>query len=329
MDEIKNLKVNLESKILESNNVVIVPHIGIDFDAIGSSIGLGLIVKKLKKVPYIMIDDLIYEVDHGVQVIIEEIKNDFHIINKEKYLQMANSNDLMLLTDVNKEKLICLKDTINNESKVIIIDHHNEDKDTIKADYKYINCQTSSASEIVTKLLYLYKIKPTPLIANYLLAGIYLDTNKLTKNVSSETMKIVAYLLELGASINSVTDLFTEDFNSDRKVQELVSKAQIITYSIALILGDEKVEYTKEELAKAADYLLKYKVDGAFAIGNIGDNIISISARAKDKINVGEIMEKLNGGGNQYSAATKLENTSVLEVNKKLMKIIKPKYLVD
>ena len=299
MDEIKNLKVNLESKILESNNVVIVPHIGIDFDAIGSSIGLGLIVKKLKKVPYIMIDDLIYEVDHGVQVIIEEIKNDFHIINKEKYLQMANSNDLMLLTDVNKEKLIFLKDTINNESKVIIIDHHNEDKDTIKADYKYINCQTSSASEIVTKLLYLYKIKPTPLIANYLLAGIYLDTNKLTKNVSSETMKIVAYLLELGASINSVTDLFTEDFNSDRKVQELVSKAQIITYSIALILGDEKVEYTKEELAKAADYLLKYKVDGAFAIGNIGDNIISISARAKDKINVGEIMEKLNGGGNQ------------------------------
>ena len=329
MGLIKNLKINLEQKILQSENVVIVPHAGIDFDAIGSAIGISLIVKKLKKASFILIDDPIYKIDHGVQLIIEDAKNNYPILNKEKYSQISTPNDLFILTDVNKSHMVCLKDELKNKDNIVIIDHHNEDTSTIESNYKYIDPDISSASEIVTKLLNLYKIKPNCEVANYLLAGIYLDTNKLTKNISSETMKTVAFLLESGANMNTVTDLFVEDFNSDRRVQELVSKAKIITYSIALILADEGVEYTKEELAKAADYLLKYKVDAAFSIGNIGDNTISISARSKEKINVGSIMQELNGGGNQHSAAAKLENTTIEDANKKLMKLIKPNYSIN
>ena len=49
MEAIKKLRVNMEQKILEANNVVIVPHTGIDFDAIGSAIGLSLIARRMKK----------------------------------------------------------------------------------------------------------------------------------------------------------------------------------------------------------------------------------------------------------------------------------------
>lgn len=328
MEVIKNFKINLEQKILEAGNVVIVPHTSVDFDAIGSAIGISLVVKKLKKASFILIDDLPNKIDHGCQLIIEDAKEKYPIINKDKYLQICTPNDLFVLTDVNKSHMICLNDEIKNEDSIIIIDHHNEDTLTVKSNCKYINTNISSASEIVCKLLKLFGINPNSDVANYLLAGIYLDTNKFTKDISSNTMKIIAYLLDCGASMNVVTDLFVEDFNSDRRVQELVSKAKILTYSIALILADEKIEYTKEELAKAADYLLKYKVDAAFSIGNIGDNTISISARSKDKINVGEIMQELNGGGTQHSAATKLANTTVEEANKKLMKLIKPNYLI-
>ena len=326
MIEIKNLKVNLESKILESQNVVIVPHLGVDFDAIGSAIGISLVVKHLKRVPIIIVDDPFYKIDHGVQLIMDDAKKDFQILNTEKYQKIAREDDLFILTDVNKRGMIALKEQVKNEDKTIIIDHHEEDFSTVNSNCKYINCNVSSASEVVSKLLHLYKIKLSPEIANYLLAGIYLDTNKLTKNISPETMKIVAFLLESGASINEVTDLFTEDFNSDRKVQELVSKSKIITYSIATILADEGVEYTKEELAKAADYLLRYKVDAAFAIGYIDDNTISVSARSKERMNVGGVMKELEGGGNQYSAATKLNDTTIEEVGKRLMKIIEPKH---
>lgn len=177
---------------------------------------------------------------------------------------------------------------------------------------------------MMVRLLCLYKIKITKEVAQYLLAGIYLDTNKLTKNVSADTMKAVTKLLENGADMNRVTDLFVEDFKSDRRVQDLVGKAQIDIYTIATILASEEDEYTKEELDKAADYLLKYNVDASFVVGNIGDGTIQVSARSKEKVNVGSVMQQLGGGGNQFSAATKVQNTSIEQVGYSLQKIIKP-----
>ncbi len=329
MQDIKNLKINMEQKILESSKVVIVPHNNIDFDAIGSAIGLSLITKKLKKASCIVVNDPIYKIDHGVQLIIEEAKKEFSIINREKYLEQAVSDELFILTDVNKSYLISLEDKLPNNENVIIIDHHATDDNTVDSSIKYIDTSVSSASEIVTKILCMSKIKIQQEIANYLLAGIYLDTNKLSKNASSETMRIVAKLMECGANLNTVTDFFTEDFISDRRVQELVNRAKMINLSIAIVSADEEEEYTREELAKAADYLLKYKVDASFAIGNIDDHIVSISARSKERVDVGQVMQQLEGGGNQYSGATKLKDCTVEEATKRLKKVIKPSCYIN
>lgn len=323
MPDIKKFKEVLEQKILEANNIVIVPHNSVDFDAIGAATGLALIAKKYKKPYYIVVNDPVYKIDHGVQLIIDDAKKEMTIVSRERYLQNATSDDLFILVDVNKPYLVSLHDKLK-EDNTIVIDHHTEDDASVKASIKYIDTIVSSASEIVTSLLYQFKIKMTAGVANNLLAGIYLDTNKLSKNASSATMKTIARLLELGANMNKVTDLFAEDFISDRRVQELVSKAQISTFSVAIVTAEENIEYTREELAKVADYLLKYKVDAAFAIGNIGEGTVSISGRSKEKVNIGEVMQNLHGGGNQYSGATKLIDCTIEEAARKLTKIIKP-----
>jgi len=323
MSNIKILKDILEQKILGANNVVIVPHNSVDFDAIGAAIGIALIAKKYKKPYFIVVNDPVYKIDHGVQLIIDEAKKEMPIVSKERYMQSYKADDLFILVDVNKPYLVSLHDKLK-DNNTIVIDHHMEDEDSVKTDIKHIDTTASSASEIVTNLLCQYKIKVTPDVANNLLAGIYLDTNKLSKNASSYTMKTIAKLLEFGANMNNVTELFAEDFISDRRVQELVSKAKISTYSIAIVTAEDNIEYTREELAKVADYLLKYKVDAAFAIGNIGDNTVSISGRSKEKINIGEVMQNLHGGGTQYSGATKLINCTIEDAARKLTKIIKP-----
>lgn len=323
MSNIKLFKDMLEQKILDANNVVIVPHNSVDFDAIGAATAIGLIAKKYKKPYYIVVNDPVYKIDHGVQIIIDKAKMKMLIVNREKYLQNLTSDDLFVLVDVNKPYLVSLHDKLN-EGNTVIIDHHMEDGDSVKTSTKYVDTAASSTSEIVSNLLCQFKIKVSSDIANNLLAGIYLDTNKLSKNVSSFTMKTIAKLLEQGANMNEVTDLFAEDFISDRRVQELVSKAKISTYSVAIVTAEENIEYTREELAKVADYLLKYKVDAAFAIGNIGDGTISISGRSKEKVNIGEVMQNLHGGGTQYSGATKLINCTIEDAARKLTKIIKP-----
>lgn len=327
--DIKKLKINFDYLMVNSNKMIIIPHNYVDFDAIGSSLGLSLIAKNYGKKSRILIDDDINNLESNIKDIINNVKDNESIYNKEEFIKNYNYDDMYVLTDVNKKNLISVGDELDNPSKTIIIDHHHENENTINSNYKFIDSKISSASEAVVKLLSCYKIKIPNDIANYLLAGIYLDTNKLTKNVNSNTMNMVAKLLSSGANINYVLSLFKEDYYSDRKVQKLVSKIDMMNCSYAILLGDNEIIYSREELAKAADYALKFGFDAVFAVGKISEQIISVSARSISQIDVGKVMESLGGGGNHYSAATKLNDTTVDEVGKTLKKILYPDYIIS
>ncbi len=329
MMDVKVLRKNLEERIINSEKVIILPHNNVDFDAIGSSLGISLIAKKLKKKSYIIVNDKPHLIDPGVKLIIDTEKQEYNIINKEKYEGLFHDNDFYVLTDVNKRYLISISDLINNEDNVLIIDHHDIDDQTFNTELIYVDTSYSSASEIVTSLINNFKIKIPSNIANYLYSGIFLDTSRLTKNCSADTMKAAAKLLESGANINQVNNLFQEDFLSDRKVQNLINRVQMIDCRIALIVAGEDEEYRREEIAKAADYSLKYGADASFVIGKIEDDMISISGRSKEKINIGYIMSQMGGGGNKYSGATKVENSNIEETCKKLVKVIKPPYYIN
>ena len=324
---INDLKVYASDRILKCHKVILIPHNNPDFDAIGSAAGLTLIAKKYKKESKIIVNDNLSMVDPGVKIIVDELNRESNlVIDKNKYLKEKNSDDLFILTDVNKKNLISVNDILNDNT--LIIDHHNENENTVNASYKYINTKMSSASEIVTKLITMLKIKIPASIANYLLAGIYLDTNKLTKNTSSDTFKTVSKLIDSGASINRVADFFTEDFTSDRRVQNLVNRLDINHYTVGTIIADENEIVEAVELAKAADYSLRYGLDAVFAMGKISDDVISISARSKGMLNVGEVMSQLQGGGNEHSGATKIKDESIEEVGTKLKKLLKNPYYI-
>ena len=331
MIDIENLRVNFENKALNSGRLIILPHKLADFDAIGSAIGLSLAAKKLKKDSIIVVDDKAYELDRGVYAIINEAKKEFQIKNKCKYLNDRRPDDMFLLTDVNKSYLISLGDEAKESGNVMIIDHHEEDSNTVPSDDKYIDPKYSSASEIVTKMLLKMKIQIPPNIANYLLAGIYLDTNKMQKNVSQSTLETASKLLGQGANLNQVMDYFQEDFDSDRRVQELINKNKMIVYKIAMIVADEDEEYTTKELARAADYDLTFGPDASFAIGKISDDIVAISARSKEKLDLGPLMGTIaqgkgNGGGTPFSAAAQIKNATPEEVGKQLELLLRPNY---
>ena len=320
--DIKNLKLNLEQKVIGSKRVVIVPHNRIDFDAIGSALGLAVIVKKMNARPIIVVNDNIKDMQRGIQIIMNDVSKDFEIVSRDRYLEMKEEEDVYILTDVNKRGMVSIGDTMSDPDKTVIIDHHNMDDTTIASEATFVDEHVSSASEIVARLMCMFKCKSTPEIATYLLAGIYLDTNHMSKNVCNDTYMAAAKLANYGANINRVNDLFLEDFTSDRRVQDLVNKVEIVTYTIATILADEGITYTQEELAKAADYVLKYGVDASFAVGKLEDGSIQVSARSPENINVGDVMKELGGGGNQASGAAKVLDSSVEEVGKRLRKVL-------
>ena len=325
VNELKILKSVLESKLDVCDRAIIVPHNNADYDAIGSAIGLSLISKKARKPSYILCDDSPYKMEWGLQKILEEAKETVQVINKDKYMQSIGVKDLIVLTDVSNSKLISIPEIVKDNDDVIVIDHHDKTPYFVDSGYSYVDTTASSASEIVTRLLKNFKIRIPSDIANYLLAGIYLDTEKFSK-ISGNTSKVMSILFDSGASMDVVKNWFVESFESYRKVQEVVNRVSFLNYKLAIALAEDDVIYQREELAKAADALLKFDVDASFAIGKIDENIISISARGKNPVDVGFIMRQLDGGGNCHAAATKIDGNDLYEAKNSLVKVIKPAY---
>ena len=329
MDYIKNLRINLESKILKSSKVVIIPHLNADMDAAISAIGISLIATKLKKQAIIINDDPIYKSNHAVQNLIDTIGTRFKIVTQEEYLATKHNNDLYVLVDVNSSKLISMNEHLDKRNNIFIVDHHETDENTIKTKYSYINTEYSSVAEIITQLLSQFKVTYGTDIADYLLAAIYIDTQKLTApNITESTFEMLSKLYRHGGNMTKVKNLLAEDFVANKKTRELVESAKIFKYSYALTLGDNTISYTTKQLAEAADFMLEYNVDAAYAVGLLEDGRIGISARSKEKFNVCNIMKELGGGGKKYAAATQLTNTNVEEVGRQLVKIISPPHII-
>ena len=330
MIDIKELKDKVEYNINKTDKTIIVPHNGVDCDAIASSIGLSLLARKYKKDCDIVMNDSPSSIDSSIKELIEKEKKNFNIINLNKYCSIASKNDGFILSDVNKDYKVSVKEYLTNPDNIVIIDHHDPDKDTVKSNYEFIDTSYSSASEIVTMLLKEFKIKITPEIANYLYGGIYLDTGQFSRNIGDETFGTLQYLKkECKADPEVVGDMFAETIESLKIVNKLLEKFECLKWKMAIVSAEEDDEYVQPQIAKAADRALKTDCDASFVIAKLDTGEVSISGRSKNTINIGAIMGELGGGGNPTSGAAQFKDSSIAEVKKELIRILKPSYSIN
>lgn len=327
---IKELKEVIESEIKKSSKVFIIGHNGPDFDSVGSAVGLYTLAKYLGKKAYIIINESDTEIEPGVKKIMDDYRGNFRIINKAEFEQLVNRDSLLILTDVNKDNMICLGDQLDKVKNIMVIDHHNENEHSIQRAKKFIDLEISSASEIVGRLLMHFRVKFGPDVANFLLAGINLDTKRFKKNTKSKTHDIAEKLIDRGADVSYVNNLFLEEFESFCRISNLIINGTIIKkysdtlspiqISFTLNRNSPHEIYRKEDYAKAAERMMKFNgVDAAFTLGYVNDQDVHISARSGQRVNVGKIMQKMQGGGNAESAGSRITTDDILTLEEELM----------
>lgn len=331
MQDSKYIKEVLDNLLDVSDSVFIVPHIRPDFDALGAAIGMALICKKNNKRCFIVIDDDYEKLEPETRKVLENVKGNFEFIRSNDLSVYLTDNSLMIAVDANKDYLLCTMKYLKDFKNLMVIDHHKIDEHTIKTPYSFIDDKVSSVCEVVSNLLFEYDVKISPDYANYLLAGIILDTNKMSKNVSSMTFRVAALLTASGADPTIANNMFLEDFEHDRAIQRLVDNTDFQTFNFAVASDSEDSGrvYVPEDIAKAADYLLKYNINCSFAMAYIDDETISLSARSKGLIDVSKIMRLFGGGGNEYSAASKIKGMTLQEVKSKLISSLTPGAFIE
>lgn len=323
--EIVKKKKKLHKYIKSTKQIFIMAHKNLDLDALGSSIGLYMILKRQKKECFLIIDDKEHEL--GVSKILKELEGCLTIITSKQvsnYLNPKENKNLLLILDTNKRDLVQNESILKLFSKKVIIDHHGLGKTTIKDAFIIQDENTSSTCEMITNLIESYDVELDPYYATILLSGIVLDTNNFTLKTNAETYYAAYYLASLGASAKKVQYLLKQDILEYTERQKLLTRLEVFNKRIAFTKGTPHTIYRREDLAKVADTLLFFNdIEASFVIGKIDKNIVGLSARSLGNYNISKILSNLGGGGDLYNGAVTFENKNLSEVEDLLKEEIK------
>ena len=326
-------KYNKLYKIITGSkkNVVITTHRGPDGDAMGSSLALYHLLKKLEhNVQIITPNDYAYFLHWlpgNKDVIIYEE-------SKEKCKKISEKADLIFFMDLNNiDRIADYKDCIINTSSIkILIDHH-QDPDCSMADLVFSDTKSSSTAELlynIIKVLNLNHLIDKD-ISECLYTGILTDTGSFKySSTTSNTHNIISDLIERGVDHSRIHDLIYDNSSIDRMRLLgycLNEKLQVYEENNSAIISLnheelKKFNFKKGDTEGIINYALAIKgiIFAAFIVEK--DGITKLSLRSKGNFKVNEIAKKYFNGGGHINASGGVSQLSVKETIKKLENII-------
>ena len=300
------------------DEVYIMGHRMADVDSFGAAIGIYRASTTMEKKAHIVLG----EVSTSVQPLVDIFQNSQSyepdmIVSPAQAVEMVGNNAVLVIVDVNKPSITECPDLLKCCQSIVVLDHHRQGSETIEnATLSYVEAYASSASEMVSEILQYIgdNVKIRAEEADCLYSGIMIDTNNFTTKTGVRTFEAAAFLRRNGADVTRVRKMFRDNAVEYKAKADAVSQAEIYKkyYAISTCTSED-IQSPTIVGAQAANELLNIRgIKASFVLTDY-NNIIYISARSIDEVNVQVIMEKLGGGGHMSVAGCQLENSSIPE----------------
>jgi bifunctional oligoribonuclease and PAP phosphatase NrnA len=306
--------------INKSSIIAVTSHVVPDGDNIGSSLALCLALQKLNKQAVYVIDDNIPEVYKFLKGAKEA----------KRFDSSANHNyDLVIALDCGDiDRLGKVKQLAEN-TKLINIDHHMSN--TMFGEINLVEENASATAEITYKLIKSMGIFIDKDMAECIYTGIVTDTGMFQySNTSEETHSIAAELIIAGVS---PSDIFKKVYQNSPKEKVILMKEALkslefyfddkvscITISKAQIDNITKDDLDTEGIVNLARDISG--IEAAVFLKEKEPNIVKVSLRSKDKIDVCAIAKEFGGGGHIRAAGCTITN-SLEQAKQQLLQAIK------
>jgi len=293
------------------DNILILPHINEDGDALGSSFALRLMLMSMGKKAY-------------VQMSAYHSYCDF--LGGTKDNQPLDSYTLAIAVDSAGLDRLGERQTVFEQCQErIVIDHHATN--TGFGMENVIDGNASACGELIFKLAQELDVEVTPEIATALYMAISSDSGGFRySNVSPETMRIGAALLECGAQSAKVNELLFESQSLEklRLMKAALESLEVydggriccitLTYEQFLQSG-AKAEETDGlvNIPRSLD-----TADIAVFLREKADGTVKASLRSNDKADVSKICASFGGGGHVKAAGCSFD-CSLDEAKKKII----------
>ncbi len=294
---------NIISSIESAKRVLILTHESPDGDAVGSSLGMYIALRGLKKDVDVVIDE--YSWVFNFLPYIDEVKR-----------EASGEYDLVIVLDCATRKRLYDPSGIVDKSRLVIsIDHHASNN--YFADYNYVEGNSPAASQVIIKVLKRLGVSLTKEICECLIAGIITDTGGFRfSTVNDDTFEFAAKILDLGVNIS---DIYIRVFQTKSKAQFRLG--QIANSRLELLYKD-KIAFTYITLADEKKCkALKGDHEGIVNVGQSIEGVevsvflhecdkgFKVSLRSNNSIDVARIAELFGGGGHVNASGCLIEDS--------------------
>jgi len=319
---------SLGSLIDRAKNVVVMGHIELDMDALGSCLGVRALVKARKKEVKIIFETKLVEKKTRIAMtsLFSRDQLEEMVLTTKEALDYIKPTTLLIVVDVSKPSQTIFPKALELTDKVVVIDHHRRAEEFIyNPVLSYIEPSSSSACELIAEFIKYgsnsSSIKLDNVSATIMLSGIFLDTGFFkSKTVGLRTFEACMVLKEFGADNYLADDLLKDEYEEFALVNKIVTTMKTPYYGIVYCMGEEDEIIDSATLAKSANKCLSLKgINAAFAIGRTSSDSIKISARSDGSVNIQLICERLGGGGHLSMAAVVCKNKTLKEVEATLL----------
>jgi len=285
--------------LTEGRNIVILPHINADGDALGASLALGLALRSMGKEADVLVE--------------EEIPSNLDFLPGQELIKSDSQKTYDIAVNIDNGDITRLggRERFFHSSRVrLSIDHHATNK--VIADYSYVDTGSAATGEIIYDLILNYlKADMDKDIALCLYTAIVTDTGGFRyTNTTSETLRICADLLNYDIDFPYVI----------KKVFDMISytkmKLMKQTMNSLLLFGNGKLAVSYLTLKDIKN--MKVRSDDYEGLVNIGRNLEGVEVslflreeldnqyrgnlRSNDYVDVSKIAEKFGGGGHKRAA---------------------------
>lgn len=299
----------------KSDLVYVVAHINPDGDAIGSTFAVYYALKKMGKDVHVIMPSFssVFNFLPGVDTKVDLVK-------EEEY-------DLLIALDSSDHTRLAMSEEDFKKAKhVIMLDHHQISRPY--GEFRYIDDNKSSASEIAYLFVKALGVELDENIATLLYTGIMTDTGSFNySNATSDTFRVVAELLENGAKSVEVC----------KKLNDTIKEAKLRLIAKAIdnmeVYYNGKVRYTyisfedidnlgihDEDAEGMTNYLRSVEgTEVAIYVRGKSDGSLKVSMRSNGNVDISKIAIEFGGGGHPRAAGYTMQDE--LEIGKE--KIVK------